>query len=126
MLGNDDNANCVVEAAAYLAHPDLLPLLTAFDDPDDGYLAIALTECDPQRRGQRDEFGWAVVEQIRALHPELHVALGCRRYEIGTQMFLARTPIDDDSPLYDLNWLVEQYGDDVDGAVNHVLTTLSA
>jgi hypothetical protein len=75
MLGNDDNANCVVEAAAYLAHPDLLPLLTAFDDPDDGYLAIALTECDPQRRGQRDEFGWAVVEQIRALHPELHVAL---------------------------------------------------
>jgi hypothetical protein len=41
-------------------------------------------------------------------------------------MFLARTPIDDDSPLYDLNWLVEQYGDDVDGAVNHVLTTLSA
>ena len=123
MLANDDNGNCVIEAAAYLAHPDLVAPLRLFDDPADVYVATALRECDPRLRDQRDDFGWAVLEEIRARRPDLQVAVVCRLYEIGVDLIVSESSIDDETRTQPVSWLLDKFGGDVALAADHMLAT---
>ncbi|MFC4021976.1 HEAT repeat domain-containing protein [Micromonospora sp. GCM10011542] len=91
LLAEDKVAASTFEAAAFLAHPWLLPLLRGFDPADDG-VAEALRECDPLRRVHRDETAWRLLEALHELRPDLDGALLGERFDLGLRLEVAGGP----------------------------------
>jgi HEAT repeat protein len=79
------------EAAAFLAHPWLLPLLRGFD-PAAESVALALRECDPVRRVHRDETAWRILEALHEIRPDLDGALSGTRFDLGLYLRVTEGP----------------------------------
>ncbi|MGC4812623.1 HEAT repeat domain-containing protein [Micromonospora sp. DT228] len=99
LLAREGVPTFTFQAAAYLADASLLPLLDGFDPTADG-VADALRECDPVRRGERDEAAWQVLKTVHQLRPDLRVAIFGERCDLGLYL-----DINDGSDIAGHCWL---------------------
>nr|WP_239542740.1 HEAT repeat domain-containing protein [Micromonospora terminaliae] len=90
------------EAAAFLAHPSLVPLLEEFD-PTSENVATALRECDPLRRAQRDASAMMLLDALHARLPDVEMAMFGDRFELGLELEV----IDGSSGNRTARWSVE-------------------
>lgn len=81
-LLDSDDGSCLflVDAAAILGVPELLPALAAYG-PDPAGAEWAAAACDPVRRVRMEADAWAVVVELERLRPDLGAALRSPRYE---------------------------------------------
>jgi hypothetical protein len=89
------------DAARFLAAPELVPLLAAYDLMEFG-VAEALQECDPAARLRQDNLAWKVFNEVHARRPDLPIALYNERFETG--IYLAVAPIGEPATIW---WPVE-------------------
>ncbi len=110
LLGQGEAHLFTFDAAAFLAAPELVPLLAAYDIIEFG-VAEALQECDPAARLRRDNLAWKVFKEVHARRPDLPIALYSERFEIG--IYLAVAPIGEPATIWwTLSSLLERASDD--------------
>jgi hypothetical protein len=98
------------DAAAFLAAPELVPLLAAYDIIEFG-VAEALQECDPAARLRRDNLAWKIFNEVHARRPDLPISLYCERFEVGIHLGVA--PIGEPATIWwPVESLLERAGDD--------------
>ncbi|MGR6319379.1 HEAT repeat domain-containing protein [Micromonospora soli] len=73
------------EAAGFLGHPSLVPLLESFDPTSHG-VAAALRECDPLRRARRDASAMMLFDTLHARLPDVEMAIFAERFELGLEL----------------------------------------
>ncbi|MGC5288819.1 HEAT repeat domain-containing protein [Micromonospora sp. DT231] len=109
LLAREEVHTFTFQAAAYLADASLLPLLDGFDPTADG-VVDALRECDPVRRGERDESAWQVLDTVHQLRPDLRVAIFGERCDLG--LYLDIDDASDISGHWFLDGLLNRAGND--------------
>ncbi|WP_051965612.1 HEAT repeat domain-containing protein [Kitasatospora mediocidica] len=123
LLGTDDwSRHLILDAAAILGVPELLPALAACE-PGSAETDEAIAACDPERRARIEDDAWRVVLELERLRPDLGAALSSPRYESVHRMEVTHRETLDAG--YDVAALLARAGGDPVRAAELVVSDLT-
>ncbi|MBD0669207.1 HEAT repeat domain-containing protein [Streptomyces sp. CBMA156] len=118
----DGNRAFILEAAAILGVPELLPALETCE-PDSPETDRVIAACDPVRRARLEGDAWTVVVELERLRSDLGAALSSPRYESVHGMQVTHRESGDTS--YDVASLLSRAGGDPARAAELVVADLT-